>query len=88
MKTPSVNPVEKKLSRFRKILGFCFGAISFASVGMCATYWIFMINSRFVAELIFPTVFLLTALGIIGAVCLGIYHLIKNNLEKDEEPFL
>jgi hypothetical protein len=47
-----------------------------------------MINSPFITELIIPTIFLLTAIGILGAVCLGIYHIIKIHLEKDEGLFL
>ena len=85
MTTKSDTPVEKKLAILRKILGFCFGLISLVLVG---TYIIYMINSRFITELIIPTVFLFTAIGILGAVFLGIYHIIKKHLEKDEELFL
>jgi H+/Cl- antiporter ClcA len=87
MNPKSDNPGEKKLAIFRRILWFCFGGISLILVGTCVIYWIAMINSPFITELIIPTVFLLTAIGILGAVCLGIYHIIKNHLEKDEGLF-
>jgi len=88
MTTKSDSPVEKKLAILRKILRFCFGVISLVLVGTCIIVWIYMINSPFITELIIPTVLLLTAIGVFGAVCLGIYHIIKKHLEKDEELFL
>ena len=88
MTTKSDSPVEKKLAILRKILGVCFGVISFVLVGTCIVVWIYLINSRFITELIIPTAFLFTAIGILGAVCLGIYNIIKKHLEKDEELFL
>ncbi len=88
MTTKSDSSVEKKLAFLRKILRFCFGVISLVLVGTCIIVWIYMIKSPFITELIIPTAFLFAAIGIFGAVCLGIYHIIKKHLEKDEELFL
>ncbi len=88
MTTKSDSPVEKKVANLRKIFRICFGLISLVLVGMCITVWVYMINSRYVTELIIPTVILFIALGIFGAVFLGIYHIIKKHLEKDDELFL
>jgi hypothetical protein len=88
MTAKSDYPIEKKLAIFRKILWFCFGIVSLVPLGICAMYTISMIGSPFIAELIIPTILLLSGIGLFGAVCLGIYHLIKNHLEKDEGLFL
>jgi membrane protein YdbS with pleckstrin-like domain len=88
MSSKSVNPVEKKLLMVRRILLFLFCPISLVVLGWLVMAYIGMINSPFIAELIIPTVFLLTAIGVYGVICLGIYHLVKNHLEKDEGPFL
>jgi H+/Cl- antiporter ClcA len=88
MNPKSDYPSEKKLAISRRILWFCFGGITLILVGTCVMTWISMINSPFIAELIIPTVVLLAVLGIFGAVCLGIYYIIRNQLEKDEELFL
>lgn len=88
MTAKSDYPVDKKLANLRKILRFCFGVISLGLVGTCLLVWISMINSRFITELIIPTVFLFAAIGIFGALCFGIYHIIKKHLEKDEDLFL
>ena len=89
MTTKSDYPVEKKLAIFRKILWFCFGGISIPLLGYCAmSYVAMMINSGSIVELIIITIFLVAAISVFGAVCLGIYHIIKNHLEKDDGPFL
>lgn len=88
MRPKSDYPVEKKVAIFRRILWFCFGVISLPSLGFCSIIWIYLIKDSFSAELIFPTVFLIIAISILGAICLGIFHIIKNHLEKDEGPFL
>lgn len=73
MTTKSDYPVEKKLAFYRKILIFCFVLLSLVPFGICSVYWICMIDSPFVMELLIPTIILFTVIGVLGAVCLGMY---------------
>lgn len=86
--TTSDNAIDKKLAFYRKILWFCFCVVSLVGLGMCVTSYAATIKSPFVTELIFPTIILVASIGILGTICLGIYRLIKNHLEKDESLFL
>lgn len=77
------NITEKKLANLRKILWLCFGILSLAPLAGCiATY--FVTNTRFIGELIIPTILLLMTIGCLGALCWGVYYFAKKHLEKEE----
>lgn len=86
MTTDSDKPIEKKLATFRKILWFIFILASLISLGFCGMYWIFPPSN--IAELVLATIMLFAALGIFGAACFMVNHLIEHYIEKEENPFM